>query len=176
MLRELRTPTVLRKPNHTSGVPKLMKTLPLTRAMIAGGLVLTQLLACGARTEFELTTDARMRDAVADARLRDVGFDSVADAGGPDGAVMADVVRRVVSDAECNPATVQQDCLLALHATQDPEAVFQCCDGHCESGSCEGRCNARPCDAHDGWFCCLHTLNRQLSCTRRDRGLCGAAP
>ncbi len=141
------------------------------------------LVGCGARSEWELPPVLRLMDARVDGTLADVVMidrptmsDRAVMDDTPDGSVVIDVVAPPVSDSECRPETVQEDCLRLFNASQDPEAVFQCCDGHCENGTCAGLCGGRLCNPRHARFCCVNPATRQLLCTLRDRGLCGTPP
>ena len=90
--------------------------------------------------------------------LTDLGRDTVdvpaVDVRGGDGGVLTDIFDRgrdvlvavrdaaidaQASDAECNalaPFEVNADCQRALGLTQDPHALFTCCDGVCSSQGC----------------------------------------
>ena len=95
-----------------------------------------------------------------------------------DALVGRDVADVPPTDAECTPNTATRQCRIVLGITQDPEALFQCCDGRCSSSGCGpgGGCGGMPCNAQAGEICCPRRFFHAVHCVPRDQGLCTYTP
>lgn len=154
-------------------------------------LVLLCSTACGASVRAQ-DADRAALDAITssgpfDALDRDVS-DDLADRGdGQDAARDANARRDARADAatadaatadaaECDEFNATVTCQRFYRIREgDYGAVFTCCNGRCESGSCLSRseagvprCGSTPCDIRAGQLCCPNTDG----CFPRDRMLC----